>query len=129
MAGFKNENVMLAIEYSKDHCSQTHITYTELFAAAGLNSPRWYHENGGQTVISDFMEQFHAECIKLELPPFDSFVVNESGERAGYPGIGYFKINGLKDPFGDRTKAEDSKFAISFQINEREEIARWCSDR
>ena len=126
MENFNLKNIEMAIEFAQRRCSQSHISYTELFAASEMQSPQWYHENGGQRVITDFMETFHIECLKRDLPPFDSFVVNEGGERAGYPGMGYFKVNGMKDPLSDKTSDADSRVSLDFQKSEREKIRQWC---
>lgn len=125
---FTEENINAAISYAIDHCSDTSITYSDLFAAANLESPRWYFENGFRLVITQFMEAFHYACARKELPPFDAFVVNASGnERAGNPGVGYFSVNGLSDPLSDRTSASNIKAAFSFHAAQLQQIRTWYS--
>jgi len=119
-------NIDLGIEFAKQNCAKPYISYTELFASSEMKSPQWYHESGGQRVITDFMETFHIECRKRGLPPFDAFIVNESGERAHYPGMGYFKVNGMADPLSDKTSKADAEISLAFQKQEREEIREWC---
>ena len=124
------ENIDAAISYAIDHCSAAEITYSDLFASAGLQSPRWYFENGFRSVITHFMEAFHHACARQGLPPFDAFVVNAKGsERAGYPGTGYFSINSLSDPLGDRTSDANVRAAFSFRDAELQQIRTWCRDQ
>lgn len=125
---FSEENIDAAISYAIDHCSDTSITYSDLFAAANLESPRWYFENGFRLVITQFMEAFHYACAQRDLPPFDAFVVNASGnERTGNPGIGYFSVNGYSDPLNERTSSSDIKSAFSFHAAQLQQIQDWCS--
>lgn len=124
---FTSEHVESAISYAIDHCSATSITYSDLFAAAELESPRWYFENGFRQVITHFMEAFHYACARKDLPPFDAFIVTASGERADYPGIGYFSVNGLSDPLNDHTSDTKAKAALSFHENQLTQIRAWCN--
>jgi len=126
VSNFDESHINKAIEYAQTHCARPHITYTQLFLAADIQTPQWYHQNGGQGVIRDFMEAFHIACRKRGLPPFDAFVVNESGERAHFPGVGYFTVNGLKDPLSEKTTKSEAEFSLGFQRDEREAIREWC---
>lgn len=124
---FTKENIEAAISYAIDHCSDPAITYTELFDAANLHSPRWYFDNGFRTVITEFMEAFHFACARGGFPPFDAFIVTgKGGERANYPGIGYFSINGLSDPLDDRTPYPKAKAALAFHDSQLKQIRSWC---
>ena len=123
---FTEENIESAISYVRDHCSDRTITYTELFDAASLPSPRWYFDNGFRSVITEFMEAFHFACARGGLPPFDAFVVTARGERANYPGIGYFSVNGLSDPLADRTSYPKVKAALAFHDSQLKQIRAWC---
>ena len=128
MAGsFSEVNINSAISFASKNCSAISITYTELFTASGLESPHWYFENGFRSVITEFMEAFHFACVRKELPPFDAFIVTaKGGERANYPGIGYFSVNGLSDPLDDRTSYSKAKAAFSFRDSQLQQIRFWC---
>lgn len=128
VGSFSEENIDAAISYAIDHCSNTAVTYTDLFAAAELQSPRWYFEKGLRSVITQFMEAFHYACARKKLPPFDAFIVNAHGsERAGYPGTGYFSVNGLIDPLGGHGPDLKVKAAFAFRANQLEQIRTWCN--
>ena len=124
---FSEENIEAAIFFAMEHCSDSAITYTELFAAANLESPHWYFENGFRSVITQFMEAFHYACARKELPPFDAFIVNAHGnERSGYPGTGYFSVNGLSDPLGDHIPDTKIRAAFAFRATQLDQIRTWC---
>lgn len=127
---FSEEHVDAAISYAIDHCSNTSITYTDLFAAADLQPPRWYFENGFLSVITQFMEAFHYACARKNLPPFDAFIVNAQGnERFGYRGTGYFSVNGLSDPLGDHIPDSRVTAAFAYRASQLEQIRTWCKDQ
>lgn len=119
-------NIDSAITFAKLNCSATSITYSEFFDAAGLKSPQCYFENEFRKVVTDFMESFHFACARLGLPPFDAFIVNASGERANYPGVGYFLINGLSDPCNERTPINRAREANAFREEQLVQIRDWC---
>lgn len=123
------KNIESAISYAVQNSSRESITYTELFEAAGLKPPQWYFEEGFRSVITDFMEAFHFACACAELPPFDAFVVNASGDRANYPGIGYFTVNGLIDPLDEHTSISKAKTAILFREEQLQQIRTWNEDQ
>lgn len=124
---FGTENIDAAIAFAIENCSSTSITYTELFSAAALQSPQWYFEHGLRSVITQIMEAFHHACAHQGLPPFDAFVVNALGsERAGYPGTGYFTINGLRDPLSEHSSNVNVREAFSFREAELSQIRSWC---
>jgi len=123
---FTEENVEAAISYAIDHCHEPAITYTELFDAASLHPPRWYFDNGFRSVITEFMEALHFACARKGLPPFDAFIVTAGGERANYPGVGYFSVNGLSDPLNDRTTYPKAKTALAFHDSQLKQIRSWC---
>lgn len=75
------------------------------------------------------MESFHFKCARSGLPPFDAIIVNASGERANFPGIGYFSVNGLSDPLDDHTSYSKAKAAILFREEQLQKIRVWGDGR
>ena len=126
---FTEENVDAAISHAIDHCSDSSITYRELFEAAHLRPPRWYFDNGVPSVVGEFMEALHFECERRGLPPFDALVMTAVGDRANYPGIGYFLVNGLSDPLDARTSQPSAKAALAFHQSQLNQVRAWCADK
>lgn len=121
-----NEHLEAAIEYAASQCGDASLTYTDLFAHSGLNTPQWYFENGQRLFVTNFMAAFHNECIRQDLPPFDAFIVNApGGERAGYPGTGYFTINDLGDPLNENTSDRAAAAAFAHRERELTQIRDW----
>ena len=67
---------------------------------------------------------------RKSLPPFDAFIVNAHGsERSGYPGTGYFSVNGLIDPLGEHVPDSKIRAAFAFRAKQLEQIRTWCADQ
>lgn len=125
---FSRDQVDAAIDYVARHGAQNRaspVHYTLVFDAAGLPAPQLLHQGGEPQTVSRFMEAFHDRCIERQYPPLDSLVVHVAGDRGGAPGSGYFRVNGVKDPFGQRASAEDSVAGGSFLEEQRAECKRW----
>jgi len=101
------------------------VSYSRLFEAAGLPSPQNLHMGGESHLVTAFMEQFHYRCIERKLPPLDALVVHVAGRREGFPGAGYFRVNGYDDPLAERTKPEAQAAATVFWQAQREECRAW----
>ncbi len=103
-----DEQVDAATDYVIDNGAidrgQT-ISYTRVFAAAGLPAPQDLHQGGESQLVTRLMERFHYRCRERGLPPLDALVVHVAGTRQGKPGSGYFRVNGHRDPFGERATA------------------------
>jgi len=74
------------------------VYYTQVFAAANLPAPQLLHQGGESELVTRFMKAFHDACTAAGLPPLDSLVVHVAGTRGGFPGAGYFAVNGWADP-------------------------------
>lgn len=101
------------------------VSYSRLFDAAGLPSPQNLHLGGESHLVTAFMAQFHYRCIERDLPPLDSLVVHVAGQREGFPGAGYFKVNGHDDPLAERTRPEAQVAATTFWQTQRDECKAW----
>ncbi|MET9225736.1 hypothetical protein [Lentzea sp. NPDC003310] len=126
--GFTSEQVDEAIDYviQNGACNNgSTTTYSLVFAAAGLAAPQELHNGGDSHVVSKFMEAFHHRCVGRGLPPLDALVVHVVGARKGQPGGGYFRINGLPDPFAQRTPPEQVVRAVHFWENQKLSCANW----
>jgi hypothetical protein len=75
------------------------------------------------------MQRFHDRCAERALPPLDSLVVQVDGARRGYPGGGYFAVNGHEDPFSDRTRPDLAVAALSFWQAEVRRCRDWAARR
>jgi hypothetical protein len=75
------------------------------------------------------MERFHYRCRERGLPPLDALVVHVAGTREGRPGSGYFRVNGHKDPFGERASAEKVMQAFTFWEGELQRCRTWGDRR
>jgi hypothetical protein len=117
-----------AIDYTIDNGAadraQT-VNYTRVFEAAGLPPPQELHQGGDGHFVTQLMERFHDRCRQRGLPPLDALVVHVAGSREGRPGVGYFRVNGLRDPFGERATAEQVVAAFGFWQAEVEQCRRW----
>jgi hypothetical protein len=100
------------------------VSYSRVFEAAGLPAPQDLHFGGESHLVSQVMERFHFRCVERGLPPLDALVVHVAGQRMGFPGAGYFRVNSLKDPLGERASASDQVRATAY----REEQKRACKD-
>lgn len=101
------------------------LSYSRVFEAAGLPPPQELHQGGESQLVTAFMEQFHHRCAQRSLPPLDSLVVHVASSREGRPGGGYFRVNGFRDPFGERATAEQVIAAYNFWEGQVEECRRW----
>jgi hypothetical protein len=121
---FTEQQVDAAIEYVIRHGAEnrgSHVHYTPVFRAAGLPDPQ--ETNPG--LVSAFMERFHFRCRERDLPPLDALVVVVAGDRAGSPGVGYFRVNGVPHPAAPNASAEDIPRAYAFWTRQKEECVRW----
>ncbi|HYI62317.1 MAG TPA: hypothetical protein VEW93_11000 [Acidimicrobiales bacterium] len=69
--------------------------------------------------VTQFMKAFHDRCIERELPPMDALVVHVGPPREARPGGGYFKVNGLPDPYGrggSRSRADEALMFWGAQV-------------
>ncbi len=94
------EQVDLAIDFvnGAEDRAQT-ISYSRVFDAAGLPPPQDLHFGGESQLVTEFMERFHFRCLERESPPLDALVVHVAGPRTGFPGGGYFRVNGYKEAY------------------------------
>jgi hypothetical protein len=120
--GFTDEQVDDAIAFvisaAEDRGST--VSYTRVFEAAGLPAPQLLHGQDPDSV-TQFMEAFHDRCIEQGLPPLDALVVHVGPPREGRPGGGYFKVNGLPDPYGrggPRSRADEALMFWGAQVDE-----------
>ncbi|MFJ5664939.1 hypothetical protein ACIQAR_04450 [Micromonospora chalcea] len=101
------------------------VSYSRVFDAAGLPAPQYLHMDGDPQRVTEFMEAFHNRCKERQLPPLDALVVHVAARRAGFPGAGYFRINGLADPLAERAKLEAVTASVRFWEEQRETCKRW----
>jgi len=101
------------------------VSYSRVFEAASLPSPQNLHIGGESHLVTAFMERFHVRCAERHLPPLDSLVVHVAGRREGFPGMGYFRVNGHPDPLADRTRPEEQVAATAFWQAQRDECRAW----
>lgn len=113
----------LVVEAAKDR-AQT-VSYTRVFGAGGLPAPQDLHQSAESQLVTDFMKAFHDRCIERELPPLDSLVVHVASPREGKPGGGYFKVNGFRDAFSDKTPPEQMVAAYGFWERQVAECKSW----
>lgn len=125
---FDDERVDAAIDYLIDQAAEDRAasrSYSLVFRAAGLEAPQDLYREGAEQVVSKFMEAVHWPCRERGLPPLDALVVHVAGPRENHPGPGYFRVNGLPDPFDTRTSAEAVGPAFAFWKSEAEECRVW----
>lgn len=125
---FTDAEVDDAIEYVIENGAadraQT-VNYSRVFEAAGLPAPQELHQGGDSQLVTALMERFHFRCRERGLPPLDALVVHVAGVREGKPGAGYFRVNGYKDPFGDRASAEEMVAGYAHWEREVSQCKRW----
>lgn len=130
--GFTNEQVDAAVDFVIENAAvdraQT-VSYSRVFEAAGMPPPQDLHFGGDGDLVTRFMKQFHDRCNSRELPPLDALVVHVAGVREGKPGGGYFTVNGVRDPFGERASAEQVMAAWSHWENEQHQCRAWGNQR
>lgn len=125
---FDDAQVDLAIQTVADQGAKDRgqtVSYSRVFEAAGLPAPQLLHQGSESHLVTEFMKAFHDRCLDRDLPPLDSLVVHVAGQRQGWPGAGYFKVNGLQDPKADRASAEDQVKATIFWESEKDQCKRW----
>jgi hypothetical protein len=101
------------------------ISYSRVFEAAGLPPPQDLHFGGESQLVTLFMERLHFRCAERALPPLDSLVVHVAGQRTGFPGSGYFRINKQVDPLSERATAAQQVRATAFWEAQMEECRDW----
>ena len=103
------------------------VSYSRVFAAAGLAAPQELHQGSESHLVTEFMKAIHDRCeADPDLPPLDALVVHVAGKREDWPGGGYFKVNNLPDPKGERKISEEEQIkATNFWIDERETCRQW----
>ncbi|MCI4062057.1 hypothetical protein MRQ36_05555 [Micromonospora sp. R77] len=101
------------------------ISYSRVFDAAGLPAPQYLHMGGESHLVTEFMAAFHHLCVDKGLPPLDSLVVHVAGPRKNFPGAGYFRVNQLPDPLGEKTRAVDQVTSTQFWERQREACRSW----
>jgi hypothetical protein len=125
---FTDENVDAAIAFivknGAEDRGQT-IAYSRVFAAAGLPPPQDLHFGGESQLVTDFMARLHYRCGERHLPPLDALVVHVAGQRAGFPGVGYFRVNGHADPADERTTALRLVQAAAFWEAQKVQCKDW----
>jgi hypothetical protein len=128
---FDDTHVEAAIRYVErfaEDRAQT-VSYTRVFEAAGLPTPQNLHLEGEHSAVGRFMEAFHFRCIDDGLPPLDALVVHVDGDRKGWPGKGYFRVNKLADPLAERGRVEDGLRATQFWNDQKAACERWGKER
>jgi hypothetical protein len=101
------------------------ISYSRVFASAGMEPPQDLHNGGDGQLVTAFMEAFHSRCQERGCPPLDALVVHTAGSRNGEPGSGYYRINGHSDPHGRRVSIDAAAAALNLWRSQREECAAW----
>ncbi len=76
-------------------------------------------------LVTQFMKAFRDRCRERGYPPLDALVVHVAGERKGFPGAGYFKVNGFEDPLSLKTRPEKMKMATDFWRAEVQQCEEW----
>jgi hypothetical protein len=125
---FTPEQVDAAIEFVRRHGAEDRgqtLSYSRVFDAAGLPSPQNLHFGGESHLVTEFMEQFHHRCRQQNMPPLDALVVHVAGRREGFPGGGYFRVNGQVDPLAERARADDQVAATRFWQAQLERCKAW----
>jgi hypothetical protein len=128
MLHFTPEQVDAAIDFVVDHRAVDRamtVRYTAVFDAAGPPHPQDLHLGGDSETVTRFMEDFHRRCRARGLRPLDALVVHVAGSREGMPGVGYFRVNGFKDPRALRTSPEDAIAATRFWEDEVDQVKQW----
>lgn len=104
---FSEQQVQAAIDFVIEHGAENRgqtVYYTQVFSAAGFPEPQLLHQRGESEFVTRFMKAFHDRCTASGLPPLDSLVVHVAGPRGGFPGRGYFAVNGWADPLDPGTQ-------------------------
>ncbi|PWU50669.1 hypothetical protein DLJ47_23570 [Micromonospora sp. S4605] len=85
---FTTEHVDTAIDFliskGAEDRGQT-VSYSRVFAAAGLSNPQNLHDSGESRRVTQFMAAFHHRCKEQQLPPLDALVVHVAGTAPDSP--------------------------------------------
>lgn len=123
------QQVEAAIDFLKEFAMDRAktVSYSRVFAAAGLEAPQELHQGSDSHLVTEFMKAIHDRCAAdRDLPPLDALVVHVTGKRENWPGAGYFTVNGLPDPKSERRIAEEEQIkATNFWIAEQEACKQW----
>jgi hypothetical protein len=125
---FTDEQVETAIEFVIRHGARDRgqsVAYSRVFKAAGLPAPQDLHHGGDGHLVTDFMEAFHVTCVRNGLPPLDALVVHVAGPRQGFPGAGFFRVNGEPDPLASKATPEEQVAGTRFWERAKDECRRW----
>jgi hypothetical protein len=125
---FTDDNVDAAIDFIIENGAEDRgqtISYSRVFEAADLPPPQDLHFGGESQLVTLFMERLHFRCRERTLPPLDALVVHVAGERTGFPGAGYFRVNGQADPLNQRTPATRQVHATVFWDAQKKECRDW----
>jgi hypothetical protein len=125
---FTDDNVDVAIDFIIENGAEDRgqtISYSRVFDAAGLPPPQDLHFGGESQLVTLFMARLHFRCRERTLPPLDALVVHVAGERTGFPGAGYFRVNGQADPLNQRTSATGQMQATVFWDAQKTECRNW----
>lgn len=101
------------------------ISYSRVFAAAGMAPPQELHNGGDSHLVTAFMEAFHYRCSERECPPLDALVVHTAGPRVGEPGAGYYRVNGHVDPHRRGITLEAQAAALALWQVQRNQCEQW----
>jgi hypothetical protein len=128
MDDFTDDQVDAAIDYVIANGAQDRgqtVAYYRVFEVADLPSPQVLHSGGESHLVTKFMARFHHRCKERQLPPLDALVVHVAGPRPGSPGAGYFRVNGQRDPFVERTTPEQQIQGYNFWQEQIRECRAW----
>ncbi len=129
---FTDDDVDRAIEYVARQGAENRgapVHYSLVFDAAGLPAPQELHQGGETALVSQFMESFHFRCLAQGYPPLDSLVVHVAGPRGGVPGSGYFRVNGIADPYGRNVPVDTAAVSGAFLEQQQNACVSWGNDR
>jgi hypothetical protein len=125
---FSEGQVEAAIAFVVEHGAHDRastISYSRVFEAAGLPPPRDLHQGGESELVTLFMGRFHHCCREQDLPPLDALVVHVAGPRQNFPGVGYFTVNGLKDPLDEKTTPTQATRATTCWEDQKKKCGAW----
>lgn len=125
---FTDDNVDAAIDFIIENGAEDRgqtISYSRVFAAAGLPPPQDLHFGGESQLVTLFMARLHFRCWERTLPPLDALVMHVAGERTGFPGAGYFRVNEQADPLNQRIPATGQMQATVFWDSQKMECRNW----
>lgn len=118
-----DDAIALVNDGAKDRGQTT--SYSRVFEAGRMPAPQELHQGSESHLVTAFMKAFHDRCLERCLPPLDSLVVHVAGPREGWPGSGYFKVNGLPDGRGEHVPVEEMIRATKFWASQKAECKQW----